>query len=1044
MRELGSGGTDAVDSSTRKLVIFSDSRQDAAKLAAGMELDHFRDVVRLVLLLAFRRYWRDLASFLRQLFATNPTSLDSLQAINPVLWEEARQTPDPSDAEGQKRFMLATSSDITNEALLWTMGMPAMNAAAREEWMVILRAYPGRVPVARLRGEITRHLLALGICPGGPTSSALWYRAAPGQAQKWQEWHTCFDWSQGGPRNVVNPSPEQRNHVVRMENLLTAELMYSMFRHTARTIEGLGEGWVSYRPSIDTPEKTIATVDAVIRQLGVRRRHQYADNFHDGTETRLPKDARRYAKGRGVSEEEVIDQLVESNAAIPSSDGIVLAPDYLTLVGSESVNGQREGYRCPECNGFYLHDVGICPECPRPTHLQPATVVSDYDYYAVAAHPELAHFRLNAQELSGQTDARERPRRQRWFQDIFVAGELPLVNGIDLLSVTTTMEAGVDIGALNAVMMANMPPRRFNYQQRVGRAGRRASGVSLAVTFCRGRSHDDFYFQRPESMTGDPPPAPYVDTRSEQIFRRVLVKEILRRAFEAKLGELGVGGGDNVHGEFGDAANWSAVAPAIEAWITDPNNQHEIESLVGMLSAGTPWNGPELPAFRRRMLDELRLRLIPRITEIAADPSYTQGALSERLANAGLLPMFGFPTRSRTLYTRWPRQARPWPPETGVVDRDLDVAISQFAPGSQTVKDKQVHTAIGVVNLYPLGRHVASENGFFPPLPYPNPNPIGLCGNCQAVAHLDEPLSADQASMPCPVCHDVDSLRVLDAREPKGFFSDLEPQDFDGQFEWQPRSSRPTMAFDEEDGTTVEQVDNVAVSAFSDEILSLNDGGGAGGFPFQSIRLDGKPESGAYAVDPLAIGPTVHSRVSTYGDFHRVALLSRRTTDILLADIASWPAGVFADPMTVEGRAAWYSFAFWLRLAAGAHLDVDPLELQSGFRAIARGGRVIGQAFLCDQLENGAGYCRELARPEEFRRLLAQASVTVDASIGKLWTHLTETEDAPMPHGVECDTSCNRCLRDFHRMTPERLWGHSSLGTAPFRIVHAGMNSRAQ
>jgi len=150
-----------------------------------------------------------------------------------------------------------------------------------------------------------------------------------------------------------------------------------------------------------------------------------------------------------------------------------------------------------------------------------------------------------------------------------------------------------------------------------------------------------------------------------------------------------------------------------------------------------------------------------------------------------------------------------------------------------------------------------------------------------------------------------------------------------------------------------------------------------------------------------------------FGPSYRVALLSRRHTDVLLAGVRQWPTGVFADPTTVVGRAAWYSFAFWLRVAAGALLDVDPLELQAGYRASSRDGRPIAEAFLCDQLENGAGYCRELGRPDRFIELLRHADTMSDGKIAAEWVAIHHQQDGAVAHALECDTSCNRCLRDF-------------------------------
>jgi len=69
------------------------------------------------------------------------------------------------------------------------------------------------------------------------------------------------------------------------------------------------------------------------------------------------------------------------------------------------------------------------------------------------------------------------------------------------LTVTTTMEVGIDIGPLQAVFQANMPSQRFNYQQRVGRAGRRGQAFSFVLTVCRSKSHDLHYFRHHEQIT---------------------------------------------------------------------------------------------------------------------------------------------------------------------------------------------------------------------------------------------------------------------------------------------------------------------------------------------------------------------------------------------------------------------------------------------------------------------------------------------------------------------------------------------------------------
>ena len=65
--------------------------------------------------------------------------------------------------------------------------------------------------------------------------------------------------------------------------------------------------------------------------------------------------------------------------------------------------------------------------------------------------------------------------------------------------------------------------------------------------------------------------------------------------------------------------------------------------------------------------------------------------LAERLAEGGILPMYGMPSRVRDLYHHDPSRKN----KVSTIDRELDLAITEFAPGSEKTKDKRIYTSIG-------------------------------------------------------------------------------------------------------------------------------------------------------------------------------------------------------------------------------------------------------------------------------------------------------------------------------------------------------------
>ena len=138
-----------------------------------------------------------------------------------------------------------------------------------------------------------------------------------------------------------------------------------------------------------------------------------------------------------------------------------------------------------------------------------------------------------------------------------------------------------------------------------------------------------------------------------------------------------------------------------------------------------------------------------------ADAELIGDGLAERLAEGGVLPMFGMPSRVRARIHALPPPTDP-EPTPRAIERELDLAILEFAPGAQRTKDKRLLRGIGFTPPYlaTFNKEIKRWEWQLPPEdadPLPWKKSMVLCEKCR-YTELTECLPGGQPPPTCPNC----------------------------------------------------------------------------------------------------------------------------------------------------------------------------------------------------------------------------------------------------------------------------------------------------
>lgn len=679
----------------RKLIGFSDSRQDAADQAHGIAVEHFRDMVRLLfmqtvsedqntqeldwakedILLAHRRGMANVDIIQR--YIINNTALP--QAVQDALIALVNN----NDFTGVENYTVDNSVFSLSD-VIWKNGI--------------------------LDGKLLNGLISLGMNPLGVDYADQFVRRGDNRDVLWSNDYDFVNNRQHTDPNLL--SDNFRN--IHIRRALQATIFQNCFgRYMGLNTESVGLGYIT----VSNPERSSHFQELVdlLEPVNINA-HEFLDAF-----VRILGDFFRYEDPEGMPLSQIDNydgkhgfreewkDYVRSINVDETRLGHALCAVIQDIFNDVKLDISRLSfkkmrptdryYKCARCGRVHLHwGSGHCTNtncCHKFDDAITGEIQelhnNNFISYDIEIEPRNA-CRIHTEELTGQTD--DQTTRLLDFKGIILGDDEEKAREIDMLNVTTTMEVGVDIGSLLAVYQGNMPPTRYNYQQRVGRGGRSGQPFSTAFTFCRGRSHDLHYYENAtDEIIGGLPAAPKLSVKSPvgmfnpSIVKRVITKHVLKEAFSYIYPD-GSGDISDTHGEFGVVYSWNdTVRDELQRWLNGDRGLAAINHALDLYMS--QYNSADDKVVIRNWI---QTRLIPNI-DSAVDTSDSVG-LAEAIAEAGLMPMYGMPSGIRVLYHGYKNG------KERTIDRPIDQSITEFAPGAIKTKDHGFYQSAGLTSSF--------------------------------------------------------------------------------------------------------------------------------------------------------------------------------------------------------------------------------------------------------------------------------------------------------------------------------------------------------